>query len=163
MEVLGYGLKECQVLIFLVLLFVCLHCDATAGDSLSFRKLSLRIQNCFLSCRTALVFQAQNPFLNPGCAFLPSSSRHRRLWTLVRSECQELRQSPSYKSAGSFTIKVMCFHLNRQPDPVLVPGSALSRNHQHRVLECSLFGLFTSSINKDQSKKMPVLGPTQAA
>lgn len=46
----------------------------------------------------------------------------------------------------------MCFHLNRLPVLALVPGPALSCNHQHCILESSLFGLFTSSINKDQSK-----------
>lgn len=54
-----------------------------------------------------------------------------------------------YKSEDSFTYQSAVFYLNRLLALSFVPGSALSQNHQPCIVECSLFGLFTSTINKD--------------
>jgi len=63
---------------------------------------------------------------------------------------QGLKSQPEvYKSEDSFTYQSAVFHLNRLLVLLLVPGSALSLSHQPCIVECSLFGLFTSTINKD--------------
>lgn len=54
-----------------------------------------------------------------------------------------------YKSEDSFTYQSAVFYLNRLLALSFVPGSALSQSHQPCIVECSLFGLFTSTINKD--------------
>lgn len=54
-----------------------------------------------------------------------------------------------YKSEDSFTYQSAVFYLNRLLALSVVPSSALSQSHHLCIVECSLFGLFTSAINKD--------------